>query len=213
MRSEATAFTAGVSDLTGALKALPVLLRRTGEGLALWSREDGFFHDVLHLPDGRHFPLKVRSLVGLIPLFAVESLESGVVDRLPGFKRRMQWFLRNRPELASHVQTRTEPDGRIRRFLSLVNGERLRSVLGYMLDEEEFLSPHGVRSLSRVHRDRPYVLRLNGTAEAVIDGDAQTRRGKKLLEQPLHLHAIATCLHRRGGQPAAVCCRRGAQDR
>ena len=105
------------------------------EKLELWSREDGFFHDVLHLPDGRHFPLRVRSMVGLIPLFAVEMLESEVVDRLPGFKRRMQWFLQNRPELAAHVETRTEPGGRIRRFLSLVNGERLRSVLAYMLDE------------------------------------------------------------------------------
>ena len=137
------------------------------EKLELWSREDGFFHDVLHLPDGRHFPLRVRSMVGLIPLFAVETLESEVVDRLPGFKRRMQWFLQNRPELAAHVETRTEPGGRIRRFLSLVNGERLRSVLGYMLDESEFLSPHGVRSLSRVHRDRPYVLRLDGTEHRV----------------------------------------------
>jgi len=137
------------------------------EKLELWSREDGFFHDVLHLPDGRHFPLLVRSMVGLIPLFAVETLESEVVDRLPGFKRRMQWFLQNRPELAAHVETRTEPGGRIRRFLSLVNGERLRSVLGYMLDEREFLSPHGVRSLSRVHRDRPYVLRLDGAEHRV----------------------------------------------
>jgi hypothetical protein len=137
------------------------------ESLELWSREDGFFHDVLHLPDGRHFPLRVRSMVGLIPVFAVETLESEVVDRLPGFKRRMQWFLQNRPELAAHVETRTEPGARIRRFLPLVNGERLRSVLGYMLDEREFLSPHGARSLSRVHRDRPYVLRLDGSEHRV----------------------------------------------
>jgi hypothetical protein len=148
-----------------------------GEGLALWSREDGFFHDVLHLPDGRHFPLKVRSLVGLIPLFAVETLEPEVVDRLPRFKKRMQWFLENRPEFASHVESRTGPDGGLCRFLSLVNGERLRSVLGYMLDEEEFLSPHGVRSLSRVHRDRPYVLRLNGTEHRVDYVPAESTTG------------------------------------
>jgi hypothetical protein len=147
------------------------------EGLALWSREDGFFHDVLHLPDGRHFPLKVRSLVGLIPLFAVETLESEVVDRLPRFKKRMQWFLENRPEFASHVESRTGPDGGLCRFLSLVNGERLRSVLGYMLDEEEFLSPHGVRSLSRVHRDRPYVLGLNGTEHRVDYVPAESTTG------------------------------------
>ncbi len=147
------------------------------EGLALWSREDGFFHDVLHLPDGRHFPLKVRSLVGLIPLFAVETLEAEVVDRLPRFKKRMQWFLENRPEFASHVESRTGPDGGLCRFLSLVNGDRLRSVLGYMLDEEEFLSPHGVRSLSRVHRDRPYVLRLNGTEHRVDYVPAESTTG------------------------------------
>jgi len=133
-----------------------------GERLALWDREDGFFYDVLHLPDGRHFPLKVRSMVGLIPLFGVETLEPEVVDRLPRFKRRMQWFLENRPELASHVEMRPGPDGGARRLLSLVNGDRLRSVVRYLLDEEEFLSPHGIRSLSRVHRDRPYVLRVEG---------------------------------------------------
>ncbi len=83
-----------------------------GEGIELWNREDGFFYDVLDLPDGRRFPMKVRSMVGLIPLFGVETLDSDVVDRLPGFKRRMQWFLENRPDFAQHVETETTADGR-----------------------------------------------------------------------------------------------------
>jgi hypothetical protein len=137
-----------------------------GQGLELWDSEDGFYYDVLHLPGGRHFPLKVRSMVGLIPLFAVEILDHHVVDRLPGFKRRMQWFLENRPDFAIHVEADTAPTG-IRRFLSLVNRERLRKVLAYLLDESEFLSPHGIRSLSRHHREHPYVLPVGGMEHRV----------------------------------------------
>jgi hypothetical protein len=133
-----------------------------GEGIELWDREDGFFYDVLHLQNGLHFPLKVRSLVGLIPLFAVEALDSEIVDRLPGFKRRLQWFVENRPELSAHLEAQTTPDGAVRRLLSLVNRDRLRQVLHYMLDEREFLSPYGVRALSQTHRDRPYILPVDG---------------------------------------------------
>ena len=106
-------------------------------------------------------------MVGLIPLFAVETLDSEVIDRLPAFKRRLQWFIENRPELADHIETETTADGRVRRFLALVNRERLRRVLGYMLDEDEFLSPYGIRALSRVHRTRPYVLEMDGTTHTV----------------------------------------------
>jgi hypothetical protein len=137
------------------------------EGIELWNAQDGFFYDVLHTPDGRHFPLKVRSMVGLIPLFAVETLDSEIVDKLPGFKRRMQWFIENRPELSEHLETQTMPDGHVLRFLSLVNRDRLPRVLRYMLDEREFLSPHGIRALSRVHCDRPYTLTVNGTEHRV----------------------------------------------
>ncbi len=98
-----------------------------GEGIELWDKQDGFYYDVLHLPGGGRFPMRVRSMVGLIPLFAVETLEPDVVDRLPGFKRRMQWFIDNRPDFASHVETISTDDGS-RRFLSLVNRDRLRSV-------------------------------------------------------------------------------------
>jgi mannosylglycerate hydrolase MGH1-like protein/glycosyl hydrolase family 63 len=133
-----------------------------GEGLALWNEEDGFFYDALHLPDGSAQPLKVRSMVGLIPLFAVMTLEPDVQDTLPRFWRRMKWFIQNRPRLVEHVVPQRTPEGKTRRLLSLVNGRRLMRVLGYMLDENEFLSPYGIRSLSRYHADHPYVLRLNG---------------------------------------------------
>ncbi|HEY6085395.1 MAG TPA: glucosidase [Nitrospira sp.] len=137
-----------------------------GEKIELWDREDGFFYDVLHLPNGETKHLKVRSMVGLIPLFAVETLDSELVDSLPRFKHRMQWFIENRPDFAQHVETRTY-DGGIRRFLSLVHRHRLRSVLRYMLDEQEFLSPYGIRALSRYHKDHPYVLSVMGSEHRV----------------------------------------------
>jgi len=147
-----------------------------GQGIELWHPEDGFYYDVLHLPDGNRFPMKVRSMVGLIPLFAVETLESDIVDRLPGFKRRMQWFIENRPELSDHVETRSEESG-IRRFLSLVNRHRLRQALRYMLDEREFLSPYGIRALSAVHRDHPYSVWVNGNEYRVDYDPAESTSG------------------------------------
>ncbi|HEV8673425.1 MAG TPA: glucosidase [Methylomirabilota bacterium] len=138
-----------------------------GEGIELWSERDGFYYDVLHTPDGGAHPLRLRSLVGLIPLFAVETLEPRVVDAHPGFKRRMQWFLENRPELAPHVETDTGPDGGVRRLLTLAKGPRLRRILAYLLDEAEFLSPFGIRALSRCHRDHPYVFTVDGAAYRV----------------------------------------------
>jgi len=129
--------------------------------IELWDRTDGFFYDVLHLPNGDTTHMKVRSMVGLIPLFAVETLDSTLIDRLPRFKHRMQWFLENRPEFSQHVETQTYQGG-VRRFLSLVNRHRLRSVMRYLLDENEFLSPYGIRALSRYHKNHPYVLNVMG---------------------------------------------------
>ncbi|HET9606595.1 MAG TPA: glucosidase [Nitrospira sp.] len=129
--------------------------------IELWDRTDGFFYDVLHLPNGDTTHMKVRSMVGLIPLFAVETLDSTLIDRLPRFKHRMQWFLENRPEFSQHVETQTYKGG-VRRFLSLVNRHRLRSVMRYLLDENEFLSPYGIRALSRYHKDHPYLLNVMG---------------------------------------------------
>ena len=136
------------------------------EKIELWNKEDGFFYDVLHLPDGQNHPLKVRSMVGLIPLFAVETLESDLIDSLPRFKHRMQWFIENRPDFGIHVETQSA-DGIVRRFLSLVSRHRLKKVLRYMLDEQEFLSPYGVRALSRYHKDHPYSLSVMGMEHRV----------------------------------------------
>ena len=147
-----------------------------GEKIELWNKEDGFFYDVLHLPDGQTFPLKVRSLVGLIPLFAVETLDSELIDRLPRFKHRMQWFIENRPDFSAHVETHSE-NGEVRRFLSLVNSTRLKSILRYMLDEDEFLSPYGIRALSRYHRDHPYVLSVMGVDYRVDYEPAESKTG------------------------------------
>jgi glycogen debranching enzyme len=132
-----------------------------GQNIELWDQHDGFYYDVLHHDTGKNLPLKVRSMVGLIPLFAVETLDPALIDHLPGFKRRLQWFIENRPELSDHVETEATDEGP-RRFLSLVNRHRLKRVLRYMLDENEFLSPYGIRALSRYHRDHPYILPVNG---------------------------------------------------
>jgi len=150
---------------------------RGHDGMGLWDEEDGFFYDVLRLPDGSHFPMKIRSLVGLIPLFAVETLEPRVLDRLPGFKRRMEWFIENRPDLTQNIACmRTEGMGE-RRLLAITDERQLRSILRYMLDENEFLSPHGIRALSRYHRDHPYQLDVNGMEHRVDYEPAESRTG------------------------------------
>jgi hypothetical protein len=147
------------------------------EGFSLWDSQDGFYYDVLHPERGKPFPLKIRSMVGLAPLFAVETLDSEIIDKLPGFKRRMQWFIENRPELSEHLETQTTEDGRVLRFLSLVNRDRLRQVLRYMLDEQEFLSPHGIRSLSQFHRNHPYRLSVHGMDHQVDYEPAESNTG------------------------------------
>ncbi|HYA97247.1 MAG TPA: glucosidase, partial [Methylomirabilota bacterium] len=134
---------------------------------SLWDDEDGFYYDLLHLPDGTEHFLRIRSMVGLIPLFAVETLEPEIVDRLPGFKRRMQWFIDNHPDIPEHMEMTERSSGGIRRLLSLVNREQLQRVLARMLDEAEFLSPYGVRALSRYHKEHPYELYVNGIVHRV----------------------------------------------
>jgi hypothetical protein len=134
---------------------------RGRDHVGLWDDEDGFFYDVLKLPNG-HYPLKVRSMVGLIPLLAVETLEPEVLGRLPAFTRRLEWFIDNRPDLTEHAACmRTTGKGE-RRLLSIADPDELRSILKYMLDENEFLSPHGIRALSQYHRDHPYSLQVDG---------------------------------------------------
>jgi hypothetical protein len=147
------------------------------DDISLWDEEDGFYYDVLHLPGAQSFPMKVRSMVGLIPLFAVETLEPEVLSRLPGFKRRLEWFIDNRPDLTANVACMRTPGDDERRLLSVVSRERLRRVLRVMLDEREFLSPYGVRALSRFHREQPYTLRVNGTVHRVDYEPAESSTG------------------------------------
>jgi hypothetical protein len=129
------------------------------------------------MPDGRQHFLKVRSLVGLLPLYAVLTLEPDMLAKLEGFNRRMQWFLNHVPVAASHIDTTQQSAGRTRYLLSLVSKERLSSVLRYMLNENEFLSPHGVRSLSKVHQNNPYVFRADGSEYRVDYEPAESRTG------------------------------------
>jgi hypothetical protein len=145
------------------------------DGVGMWDEEDGFFYDALHMPDGRHMPLKVRSIVGLIPLFAVETLEPRLIDQFPGFRRRMQWFIENRPDLTYNVASMEVPGKGERRLLSIVDPDQLRRILKRTLDEDEFLSPHGIRSVSRVHRDHPYVLQCDGAEHSVNYEPAESR--------------------------------------
>ena len=130
-----------------------------GEGIGLWDEADGFYYDVLNLPDGAMIPLKVRSMVGLIPLFAVETLEPDLLDTLPEFKANLEWYLTNRPDMAKLVSRWYVPGAGDRRLLSLVRGHRMKRILRRMLDESEFLSEYGVRALSRHHLKHPYQFR------------------------------------------------------
>jgi len=150
---------------------------RGDDEIRLWDDQDGFFYDVLHLPEGKPFPMKVRSMVGLIPLFAVETLEPELLDRLPDFKRRMEWFIQNRSDLTANVACMRTPGNAERRLLSIVSQNQLRSVLRFMLDENEFLSPYGVRAISRFHKDHPYSLQVNGTQHRVDYEPAESSTG------------------------------------
>jgi Mannosylglycerate hydrolase MGH1-like glycoside hydrolase domain/Glycosyl hydrolase family 63 C-terminal domain len=144
-----------------------------GAGIGLWDEADEFYYDVLRLPDGQNIPLRLRSMVGLIPLFAVEVLDDSVFARLPAFRARTRWFLEHRPQLARLVSRWHDPNGE-KHLLSLLRGHRMKRLLARMLDETEFLSDYGVRSLSKFHEANPYVFEYAGNRITVkyVPGDA-----------------------------------------
>ena len=147
-----------------------------GDGTGLWDDADGFFYD--HLSNdasGVVFPVRVRSLVGLLPLLAVETIDPHTLERLPAFARRLQWFVENRPELKRGVACMETPGLHGRRVLAILDPERLRRLLAVALDEAEFLSPYGVRSLSKIHQSRPYVADFGGKQLRVDYEPAESR--------------------------------------
>ncbi len=135
-------------------------------GNGLWDEEDGFYYDQLRFQD-RIIPLRVRSLVGVIPLFAVEILEDTQLRRCKGFFKRMEWLLENRPDLAQCTSSMLTQEGRNHRLLAVPSRQRLQRVLRYVLDENEFLSPYGIRSISRFHKDHPYRLQIDGVEHSI----------------------------------------------
>lgn len=142
----------------------------------LWDETDRFYYDVLSLPDGEQIPLRIRSIVGLIPLFAVMTIDQDIIDSLPGFKRRMDWFIKNKPELVTQCSIGIANDVE-RNFLSIISEYKLRNILEKMLDEQEFLSPYGIRSLSKYHENNPYVLKLDGTDYSIEYEPAESKTG------------------------------------
>ncbi len=147
------------------------------EKTELWNERDGFYYDVLHLPSERNIPIRLRSMVGLIPLFAVETLEKGWLDELPEFKKRTEWFFENRPDLTEDIAQMGELGRDDRYILAIVNKDRLRRILRTMLSETEFLSDYGIRALSRHYKANPYQIQIGGENFAVSYEPAESHTG------------------------------------
>jgi hypothetical protein len=147
------------------------------EGYSLWNDKDGFFYDVLHMPDGDRWPLRVRSMVGLIPLYAIQTLEPDLLDRMPSFRRRLEWFIENRPDLMENMASMRTGGDQERRLFSVVYREQLQHIMKHMLDENEFLSPYGIRAVSKYHEHNPYILELGGAPHTVAYEPGESRSG------------------------------------
>jgi hypothetical protein len=145
--------------------------------LGLWDETDEFYYDVLRMPDGDSKQIGVRSMVGLIPLLAIETLDQEDLNRFPGFKKRLDWFLENRPDLASLVSRWMEMGGGNTHLLALSRGHRMKRVLARMLDETEFLSDHGIRALSRHHFEHPYEINADGRSFRISYEPAESTSG------------------------------------
>src|SRR5262249_28212332 len=144
----------------------------------LWNEADGFYYDLLHLPNGESKAMRLRSMVGLIPLFAVATLDASTLDRFPAFYKRARWFMENRPDYAQHLAVSIDDTGLAERSrLSLVDRSRLERILKRVLDPNEFLSPFGVRALSRVHEGEPYEVEIGGVRHRVAYEPAESSSG------------------------------------
>jgi hypothetical protein len=146
-------------------------------GDGLWDPDDGFYYDTVHCPSGEMIPLEIRSFVGLIPLFAVETLEKDQLEDLPDFRRRMKWFMEERPELMQHLTLDAGGTDKPRMLLSLVDEDRLRRILDRMLDPDQFLSDYGLRALSKEHEEHPFTFNADGQTFTVTYEPAESRSG------------------------------------
>ncbi len=156
--------------------AIAAAINGVGEGtLGLWDETDQFYFDQLSLPDGSHVPLKIYSIVGLIPLFAVQPLEPEMLSRLPDFAGRLEWYLKNRPELCALISHWNVGGQRNRRLLSLLRGHRMKALLKRMLEETGFLSEHGVRAISKIHEHAPFRCQAGGRTYEVGYWPAESR--------------------------------------
>ena len=160
-------------------------MNNIGEGFSLWDDEDGFYYDAINFPDGGRSMLKVRSLVGLIPLLGVNVIEPAMIEKLPGFKKRLEWFIDNRPDLKKNVACMVTEGMSAKRLLALCyatkrndgKNNKLQRLLSYMFDEAEFLSPYGIRSVSKYHQDNPFVMHVNGNEYRVDCQPAESTSG------------------------------------
>lgn len=159
------------------LQIAEAMTQMGGKGIGLWDEKDGFYYDLMQMPDGRVQPIRILSVVGLIPLFAVETIEPEVLAQLPVFRERLEWFLAERPEMAALVSRWNEPGRGERRLLSLLRGHRMKCLLRKALDEKHFLSPYGLRSISRTLAENPYSLWIEGRSYTVRYEPAESQSG------------------------------------
>lgn len=159
------------------MRIATAMVKRGGRDISLWDDVDGFFYDSLHLPDNKIIPLRVRSLVGLLPIFAVDTIDQELLDAMPIFKERMEWFIGKKPHYMTTMSCVETPGSCARRLVSILSREHLISVLRYMLDEKEFLSPYGIRSLSKYYDAHPYTLKVGEREFCISYEPAEARTG------------------------------------